>query len=274
MSLTFLRRILFAACGAYLSLVMAMMILETRLVYPAPPARDVAPKAGEREFTCQSADGATVHGWILEGLPNRPAIVVFHGNAEDVPRVARDFGREMCDQFEATVLVFDFRWYGRTSGIPDEKSVLDDGEAMVRAFATELKTNPDQLVFFGRSLGGGLATGVADRTGAGMLILDRTFDALDCAAAANYPWIPTRLVMCNHFRSDLILPRLTMPLFQSHFVNDEITPLPNAERLFGLAASPVKTFVRLDKGTHLSDMPDEWWNQAKAFLDLHAPKIQ
>jgi len=274
MFLTLLRRTAFAACGIYLSLVMAMMILETRLVYPAPPACVVASKPGETELTCLSADGTTVHGWLLEGPPNRPAIIVFHGNAEDVPRVARDIGRDMRDRLDATVLVFDYRGYGQTGGIPEEHAVLEDGEAMVRAFAELKKTTPDQLVFFGRSLGGGVATGVAARTGTGLVMLDRTFDALDTAASANYPWIPTRLVMHNHFCCDEVVCRLNVPYFQSHFRHDQITPLANAERLFGLCPSPVKQFVLMEDGHHLSPMPDHWWTEAKAFLDQHAPRIQ
>ena len=41
--------------------------------------------------------------------------------------------------------------------------------------------------------------------------------------------------------------------------DERLPPSANAERLFGLCPSPVKQFVLMEDGHHLSPMPDHWW---------------
>lgn len=264
-----------AAGGAWVTLVAVMMLLETRLVYPAPdPAqKDWQPDlAGREEFACQSADGTRVHGWILRGAADSDlAIVFFHGNAEDVADCGPGIGQRLRDRLGATVLVFDYRGFGRTGGIPSEPRVIADGVAAVREFARRLGTTPDHLVFYGRSLGGGVAVGVARETGAGLLVLDRTFDSLPAAAAANYPWLPCGWLMRNQFRSADRIRHLDIPLLQSHFEGDEIVPVRSAEALFAASPAQDRLFLRYPGGGHLQRLPDEWWSAAVPFLRKHAP---
>jgi fermentation-respiration switch protein FrsA (DUF1100 family) len=271
-----LKKIAFTVAGAYLALLMVMMALETRLVYPArDPARHSwqPTEFDYREFNCESRDGTNVHGWVLPGTKPGPAIVVFHGNAEDVAEVSPWLGESLRKNLDATILVFDYRGYGKTQGVPNEQRVLEDSEAAVRAFAKQLNTTPDKIVFYGRSLGGGVAVGTAERTGAGMLILDRTFNSLTETAASSFPWIPTSLIMRNRYPSDRRIAKLDIPLFQSHFEEDELIPFQQAEKLFAASPSRHKQFLGIPGGGHLRRLPDSWWPVAAEFVHQYAPVI-
>ena len=50
----------------------------------------------------------------------------------------------------------------------------------------------EDLVVWGRSLGGAVAVDVAGRCGARGLVLDRTFHSMVEVAAGHYPWLPVR----------------------------------------------------------------------------------
>ncbi len=270
-------RVLLHSSVVYVALLAILMLLETRLVYPArdPGLQDwVTAELPHEEMTCTSADGTVVHGWLLEGPAGGPAIVLFHGNAEDVAEVAPRTGQRLRERLGATVLVFDFRGYGKTGGVPNETGVIEDGVAAVNWLAARLKTTPDQLVFYGRSLGGGVALGTAAKTGAGMLILDRTFSSLTDAGQAHYPWIPAKWLMRNRFHSAERLAKLDMPLFQSHFTNDEVVPFRLGEKLFASSPAQHKQFFRIEGGHHLAGLPETWWEAAIPFVAQHAPRTE
>ncbi len=276
----FLKRLVLSLSGLWLALVLIMMALETRLVYPArdPLLHSWQPASLDyEEFSCRSADGTGVHGWVLPAPPNptggSPAIVLFHGNAEDVAEVAPSIGDELRHRFGATVLVFDYRGYGRTAGIPNEQRVIADSVAAVRAFADSLATTPDQLVFYGRSLGGGIAVQVAAETGAGMLMLDRTFNSLPAVGGRAYPWIPAGWIMRNRFDSQRHIASLTIPLFQSHFQEDELIPYEMAGQLFAASPALQKEFLGMPGGGHLGPLPESWWPVAEKFFRQHAPPV-
>lgn len=271
-----LRRFALGLSGTWLAVVFMMMTLETRLVYPArdPNRQDWKPQSlDHRQFECRSRDGTRVHGWVLPGSGPGPAIVVFHGNAEDVAEVAPSIGDRLRKRLNATVLVFDYRGYGQTRGVPNEERVIEDGEAAVRAFAERMGTTPEKLVFYARSLGGGIALGVAERTGSGLLILDRTFNRLTDAAWANYPFVPTPWIMRNRFDSEARIARLDVPLLQSHFTDDEIIPLRLAERLYAASPASAREFVKMEGGGHLVRLPESWWPVAIGFVARHAPVV-
>jgi hypothetical protein len=271
-----LLRAMLHSCALYVVLVAVLMLLETRLVYPArdPALNDwIAADLPREEMTCISADGTVVHGWLLEGPAGGPAIVLFHGNAEDVAEVAPRTGQRLRERLGATVLVFDFRGYGKTQGIPTEKRILEDGVAAVNWMAQRLGTTPDQLVFYGRSLGGGVALGTAAKTGAGMLILDRTFSSLAGAGQANYPWVPATWLMRNQYPSAQWISNLDIPLFQSHFTGDRVVPFALGRRLFEASPAGQKEFLRLEGGHHLAALPEAWWDAAIPFVAQHAPRV-
>src|SRR6185295_4753139 len=72
---------------AYLVVILAMMLLETRLVYPIPPieAGDWNPRGlSHEDVWFESADGTKLHGWFLPNAKSRRAVLYCHGNGEDV----------------------------------------------------------------------------------------------------------------------------------------------------------------------------------------------
>ena len=61
------------------------------------------------------------------------------------------------DRVGVTVLVFDYRGYGKSEGSPDEAGVLADARAARTWLAEKTGVAENQIVLMGESLGGAVA---------------------------------------------------------------------------------------------------------------------
>ncbi len=258
----------------YVAVVLWLMYNETSLVYPGMP-----PSVGnwQPNFACEtirfrSADGTELEGWFLpHGAPQRD-IVLFHGNAENIAATSAAYGDRLRDELQANVLVFDYRGFGNSKGTPSERALIEDGIAAVDWLSQRVGKPPEEMIFYGSSLGGGVAIGAAESRQPRILIVDRTFDSLVGVAGDSYPLIPVSWLMRNRFPSAERLARLPVPLIQSHFRDDELISLARAKRLFAAAPSPLKVFIELDGGGHLAPLPAAYWQrlrEAVAELESH-----
>ena len=264
-----LRLFLLAGFG-YLGLLGLLVWSEPHLVYPGaePNQRDYARRPVEtEEHWISAADGVRLHAWLLRS-PNPGRTILFcHGNAENVARVANGTGRKLRDELKANILVVDYRGFGKTGGVPSEAAVVADCAAALEWLAEQSGKTVSEITLYGRSLGGGIAVQLASRYGARELILDRTFDSLVSPAARKFPWIPVSLLLRNRFESDQAIERCQMPVFQSHFVEDELIPIDCARALFARVQNPQSEFLELPGGTHLTPLPDAYWPALRRFLD-------
>ena len=81
------------------------------------------------------------------------------------------------------------------------------------------------------------------------MILESPFTSTLDVAAANYWFLPVRLLMKDQFRSDLRVAKVTAPVLVMHGDRDEVVPISSGQRLYQLITSP-KRFVRLAGGGH------------------------
>ncbi len=141
------RRILIA----YLIVVLAMMLLETWLVYPAPPVAngDWNPTGlKHEEVWFKSADGTKLHGWFVPHPHPSRAILYCHGNGEDVSSNG-ELAAMLSHALDASVFVFDYRGYGRSEGRPNEAGCIADGNAAQHWLADRMGAQPRDVVLMG-----------------------------------------------------------------------------------------------------------------------------
>lgn len=273
--LKFAKNVLIGTVVAYVLLVGYLVYNETALVYPgAKGESNWQPDFPVEEVWVDSTAGARIHGWYLPKENSSRFVLLHHGNEEDVAQVAERYARKVADAIDANVLVFDYRGYGKSQGVPNEKAVIDDAEAMLEWLLEKAKLEEanNGVIYFGSSLGGGVAVGLAERRPPMHLILDRTFDAITSAAAERYPWVPVRLLMKNQFQSAERIKSINVPLFQSHFTHDELCSLENAKILFDAAPTERKEFFEIPEGGHYDPLPEQYWKHLKSYADKHLPK--
>lgn len=253
----------------YLLVLLAMMFLETWLVYPIPPVRrgDWHPAGLDFEdvhFT--SADGTRLHGWFIERPQARWVVLYCHGNGEDVSHNA-EFVAQLSQALDASVFVFDYRGYGHSEGTPDEAGCIADGLAAQRWLAQRVGRPSGDVVLMGRSLGGAVATAVAAEQGARALVLVNSFSRLTDVAASHYPWLPVHAMMKNRYDSLARIRRFAGPVFQCHGTKDWIVPIRLGRELFAAAPTGNKRFVELAGQGHNDAEPPGFFRALSQFLD-------
>lgn len=228
----------------YLGLCLLMMFFENSLTYfPAKyPVGNWQPAGLEFEDAWFTADdGTKLHGWYVP-VEEPTAVVLFcHGNAGNITG-RLDVMQFSQQRLNASLLMFDYRGYGRSEGSPHEQGVLMDARA-ARQWLAEKSGLPEQeIVLWGESIGGAVAVDLAASEGAGGLILEDTFTSLPAVAAYHYPWLPVRLLMRGRFDSLAKIGNYHGPLLMIHGDADTIVPYHFGQQLFAAANEP-KRFV-------------------------------
>lgn len=258
----------------YLTAAGIMLFFETGLVYPAPGAEvgdDTPQQFAAEEVRFESADGTRLHGWFFPRHNRGSPILFFHGNGENVALTGREMS-DLSDRLDAPILVFDYRGYGQSEGSPHEQGVVADGIAAVEWLCQRTGKSPDQLVYLGRSLGGGVAVQVAGQMPPRALILVSTFSSLVDVAARVFPWLPVRWLMRNRYESARVISRCPVPLLQIHGVDDTIVPLELGERLHAASGAEHKKFLSA-AGLGHNDLPLEAFvEEINRFIDAARPQ--
>jgi uncharacterized protein len=255
--------------ATYLGILGYMMYSEASLVFPGagPDRGDWSHPGIDLEEVAIDVDyGSAVSAYFFPNPNAKEALLFCHGNAENIAMLASE-ADHMRNRLNVSVLLFDYRGYGRTEGKPTESGVLADAQAASTWLEEKTGIQQEDFILFGRSLGGGVAVHLACENDAKAVVLDRTFSSAVDVAASRYWWLPVRFVMRNQFLSLARIHYYEGPLLQFHGDIDEIIPLWSAERLFRHSPSAVKEF-RLVKGLeHLVPMPITFIEEMKVWLD-------
>ena len=213
----------------------------------------------------ESADGTRLHGWYLPH-PNPSAVVLFcHGNAGNITdRIA--VLRRLHDDVGASVLIFDYRGYGRSEGTPDEDGILRDARAARTWLAEKAGVEEAEIVLFGRSVGGAVAVDLAAKDGARGLVLQSTFTSIPDMAAYHYRWLPVRGLIRTRLDSLSKIASYHGPLLMSHGRDDTIVPCALGKRLFEAANEP-KRFIQLEGCDHNDSERPPYYRTLKEFFD-------
>src|SRR5512140_3274449 len=126
--------------------------------YPAGFSDTSSLPVQPEEHWLTTADGIRLHAWLFRAAdPAAPLMLFCHGNGGNLagraPIAAQLAHRGM------SVLLFDWRGYGKSDGTPTESGLYRDAEAAWR-FASSL-AHGSALVIYGESLGGPYAAWIA-----------------------------------------------------------------------------------------------------------------
>ncbi|MGL4514141.1 MAG: alpha/beta hydrolase [Lacipirellulaceae bacterium] len=248
--------------------------VERLLVYPAPPrtrgnwkTRWVQKEdAWFESRENPAAAPARLHGWFAPHPRQRRVVLYAHGATEHVADLVSVIVR-LQDALDASVLVFDYRGYGQSEGVPSEGGCIADGLAAQQWLAERTGVLPEDIVLVGRSLGGAVCVAVAAERGARCLVVENTFSRLSDVAAYKYPWLPVRQLMRDQYDSIARIGRYSGPLLQLHGTRDRVAPAKFARQLFAACPSPRKRFYTVRGGSHYEPTPLAFYATLDRFLN-------
>ncbi|XSG84192.1 MAG: alpha/beta hydrolase [Methylohalobius sp. ZOD2] len=270
---------LLAAAGAYGVLLAALYFGQSALLYlPNLPSRTLAatPAAIGLDYETvhfETEDRVRLHGWFIPAKKPRGALLFFHGNAGNIShrldsvRIFHDLG--------LSVLIFDYRGYGRSEARPSEEGTRLDARAAWRHLTEISGIEPQRVVLFGRSLGAALAAWLATQTEPGALILESAFTSVPELAAELYWWLPARRLARLHYPTRDYLKDVHCPVLVIHSSEDEIIPYHHGQELYA-AAHPPRAFLKLrgDHNTCFLLSGKQYVGGLDHFLQRHLPAAQ
>ncbi|MEE8577636.1 MAG: alpha/beta fold hydrolase, partial [candidate division Zixibacteria bacterium] len=135
----------------------------------------------------------SVHTWFIEaksvdGNPQTPVVLFCHGNAGNMSH--RVETAEMLVSLGASVLMFDYRGYGRSSGKPTEENCYGDARAAYDWLLAEKSIAPETIIIFGRSLGGAVAVDLASKNVCKGLVVESSFSSIVDMGKMMFPYLP------------------------------------------------------------------------------------
>lgn len=229
-------KILALAAILYLSYCGFMFAFQRQVLFPRQYAIQIPDKAekirGLQKIWLELSFGK-VESWFLPPLSNEkkgPVLIFAHGNAELIEHWPEFF--LPLTQSGIGVYLVEYPGYGRSEGIPSEKTIV---ETFVTAYDYIIK-NPDvdpaRVVFFGRSIGGGAVCALAEKRKPAAIILMSTFTGVS-RMAKKYA-VPGFLIR-DPFDNLKTVESYGGPLLVIHGKHDEIIPYSHGVSLFQAA---------------------------------------
>ncbi len=255
----------------YIALTAFMFVMQRKLQY-MPDPRLVEPGEtgldGFASLRLDTPDGERLVAWQAMPQGGRPTIVYFQGNAQGLAARAERF--RLFQQAGYGVLALGYRGFSGSSGQPSEQGLLTDGATAVE-FLRANSIPPERLVYYGESLGTGIAVQLAgsDQTRPAAVILEAPFTSAADIARLSYWYMPVGLLMHDQFRSIEHIGAMRTPLFVLHGDADGVVPVAHGRRIFEAAAEP-KEMMQVPGGSHGMALTPEIWGRMDAFLRRHA----
>lgn len=244
--------------------------LEQRLLYFPDPQLYATPAIYNLPFddvTLTTSDNIQLHGWFISGETGKPVVLFFHGNAGNISH--RIDNLRLISEMGLSVLIFDYRGYGRSAGSPSESGFSKDALAALNWLKGQ-GWESDQIIYFGRSLGAAVAVTLADKQEPAKLILETPFTSVQAMGRHHYPLLNMTLGWLLRDRFDNLekIGRVDVPLLIFQGDRDSIVPESMARELFAAANEP-KTFHLIQGADHNDTYErggEEYWEEWRRFV--------
>ncbi len=225
--------------------------LEHMFLYFPDSKMHMTPAAAGLEFedvSFNASDGTRLHGWYLPGETGRPLILFSHGNAGNISH--RVDNLRLLRELGLAVFIYDYRGYGQSAGKATEAGTYAD----MRGALSWLKAKgwaPEQMIYFGRSLGAGVALQLALESPPAGLVLESAFSSIEAIGKHHYPllWLLAGWALDARYANLTKIEQLKVPLLIFHGEQDEIIPPQMGRELFEAASQP-KQFYAIPHAGH------------------------
>ncbi len=198
------------------------------------------------DVSFRTQDGVKLNAWYVPAGNERGFLLFCHGNAGNISHRLDTIS--IFHRLGLSVLIFDYRGYGRSEGKPDEQGTYLDAEAAWNYLVSERQVPADKIVYFGRSLGSAIAADTALRHAGAALIIESGFTSVPAYGQRLFPFLPVRLLARYKYATIDKVAKISIPKLFIHSPHDEVIPFDHGKALFEKAAVP-KEFLQI-KGGH------------------------
>ena len=197
------------------------------------------------EANFSARDGTSLHGWFVPAYESELVVLFCHGNAGNISQRMETI--EVIHNLGLSIFIFDYHGFGQSRGTPSEQGTYHDVRAAWEYMLQEKQVAPENILLWGRSLGGPIATAMASETQAGGLILESTFTSIPEMAKKVYPFLPVKWLVRFYYPTREFVQEISCPVLIIHSPEDELVPYRFGRELFDTASEP-KRFLQIRGG--------------------------
>ena len=236
----FLKWIIFIAVAAYLA-VTAFVFFTQRSFQYFPPDVYVTPQAAgvdmkEINYSMRPGVGAGINTvpdltfwYAAPASDTAPVIMFFHGNGSAVYSNSHIFSDLMAEGYG--VLSVAYTGYPGSGGCATQNAIVR-AVKFQRDWLGSQGITDERIVYFGTSLGSGVAAQLTALEPPALLIMDAPFNSTLDMGKRMMPFLPVNLLMKDRFRSDLALQTYDGPMIWMHGTKDRIIPISQGQKLY------------------------------------------
>lgn len=210
----------------------------------------------------KAEDGVTLHGWFARSSSGPWATLHLHGNAGNITHRTTVAGQIL--EAGSSVLLLDYRGYGRSDGRPTEAGLYRDATAAYE-WLTARGFRPEHIILHGESLGSAIAVELALRKQCAGLVLEAPFTSIRAMAGKALPVVGPLLISGFDTRSRIA--RISVPQLVVHGDGDEVIPYQFGVQVAEAAPEPKSLWTV--KGAGHNDLhitaAREWVERLRVF---------
>ena len=216
--------------------------------YPSDDV-DVSPNDWGLSFekvTLSTKDNVKISGWFIPHPQAKKTMLFFHGNGGNISH--RGDSLYIFHKLKLNVLIIDYVGYGESDGSPSEQGLYQSADAAWQYLISSKNIKADNIIIFGRSLGGAVAVDLASRVKAGGLILESTFSSVHDIVDIAFPILSPFMYLRYSFDSFSKVKNISVPTLVIHSPEDGVIPFELGVKLFK-GINTEKDFLQI-RGSH------------------------
>lgn len=178
-------------------------------------------------------------------------VLYFHGNKRNIERYAPYAINFTKNNYE--VWMMDYPGFGKSTGKLTEQTIYNDAAVLYQM--ARARFSKDSIIFYGKSLGTGVASQLASVKDCRRLILETPYYSVEAMMKYHILIYPTGLMAKYHFPNHQYFKRIDAPINLFHGTKDELVPYSHSEKL--VKENPAVQLITIPKGKHnnLTDSP-------------------
>jgi len=225
-----------------------------RLVFhPRPDYLQTSGTPGAQSLSLQIVPGISIGARLYPSSGDAPAILLWHGNGE----IASDYD-DIAPSYTGmgiTLLVADYRGYGKSTGAPTCSNLLADALAILEISSSifgQYGLTPSRLYVMGRSLGSAAAIEVAARANSRLagLIVESGFADTFAFLARLGRRVQESSEQRDGFGNGDKVARVTVPTLIIHGEDDVLIPAQDGQELFRRSGAKDKRLLLIPGAGH------------------------
>ncbi len=184
----------------------------------------------------QTKDGLTLTSWYQAPTsPDKPVLLFFMGDTGSLANYAWSFAPYTGNGYG--IFLLGYRGFGGNPGVPSEKGLYRDARAAV-AWLKGKGYDLPKIVFYGHSLGTGIAVEMAIEYAAQAVVLEAPYTTLPDTVTMNMPVVQSNWFMKDKYDNITKISHIKIPLLIIQGLSDEVIPVEQGKALYKAASGP------------------------------------